>query len=154
MKRNQEQRGKKKYLFIQDALRAQNNKDKWYIDNGCSSHVTRDRTKFITLKKNEGNVNFGDNGVSKIVGKGTLSLDNGRAKVEKVMCVENLKHNILSVIQMCDQGHTLTFDSQACEIRKQNSGKLIAKAIKTSNNVYILDEIDGKKCFMGKTDES
>jgi hypothetical protein len=29
-----------------------------------------------------------------------------------------MKHNILSVIQMCDQGHKLTFDSEKCEIRK------------------------------------
>jgi hypothetical protein len=79
------------------------------------------------LKKNEGNVTFGDNGTSKIVGKGTLSLDNGRDKVEKVLCVEDLKHNILSVSQMCDQGHTLTFDSQECKIKKENSGKLVAK---------------------------
>jgi hypothetical protein len=30
-----------------------------------------------------------------------------------------MKHNILSVIQMCDQGHKVTFDSQMCEIRKE-----------------------------------
>jgi predicted RNase H-related nuclease YkuK (DUF458 family) len=84
-------------LFVQDALHAQNNREKWYIDIGCSSHMTRDRTKFITLKKNEGNASFGDNGSSNIVGKGTLSLENVRAKVEKFMCVEYLKHNILSV---------------------------------------------------------
>jgi hypothetical protein len=76
----------------------------WYIDSGCSSHMTKDRTKFITLKKNEDSVTFGDNDSSKIVGKCNLSLDNGRDKVEKVMCVEYLKHNILSVSQMCDQG--------------------------------------------------
>jgi predicted RNase H-related nuclease YkuK (DUF458 family) len=84
-------------LFVQAALHAKNNRDKWYIDIGCSSHMTRDRTKFITLKKNEGSVTFGDNGSSKIVGKGTLNLDNVRAKVEKVLCVEYLKNNILSV---------------------------------------------------------
>jgi hypothetical protein len=88
-------------LFVQATLHAQKNKDKWVIHNGFSSHMIGDRTKFITLNKNEGNINFGDNGWSKIVGKGTLILDNGKAKVEKVMCVEYLKHNILSVNQMC-----------------------------------------------------
>jgi hypothetical protein len=55
---------------------------------------------------------------------------------------------------MCDQGDTLTFDSRECEIRKENSDKLVAKAIRTPNNVYILDEINGEKCFMGQIDES
>jgi hypothetical protein len=93
--------------------------------------MTRDRSKFITLKKNEDNVTFGDNGSSKIVGKGTLSLDNGKDKVEKVQCVENLKNNLLSVSQMCDQGHNLIFNSRECEIRQSNSSMLVAKAIRT-----------------------
>jgi hypothetical protein len=85
-----------------------------------------DRTKFITLKKNEGSVTFGDNVLQMIIGKGTLSLDNGRYKVEKVPCVEELKKNLLSVSYMCDQGHTHTFDSQECKIREEDSGKLVA----------------------------
>jgi hypothetical protein len=33
--------------------------------------------------------------------------------------------------------------------RKIQDCKLVARAIKTPNNVYILDEISGEKCFMG-----
>jgi len=84
-------------MSVQVSLHAQKSKYKWDIDSGCSSHMIGHRTNFITLKKNEGNVTFGDNGRSKIIWKGTLSLDNGWDKVEKVLCVENLKHNILSV---------------------------------------------------------
>jgi hypothetical protein len=61
------------------------------------------------------------------------------------MRVEKLKHNVIRVRQMCDQGHNLTFDSQECEIRKENSGNLVAKAIETPNNIYILDENNGEK---------
>jgi hypothetical protein len=42
-----------------------------------------------------------------------------------------MKHNLISVIQMCDQGHKVTFDSQKCEIRKEGSGKLIATVART-----------------------
>jgi hypothetical protein len=31
---------------------------------------------------------------------------------------------------------------------------MVAKEIRTPNNIYILDEINGEKCFMGKIDES
>jgi hypothetical protein len=55
---------------------------------------------------------------------------------------------------MCDQGHNLTFNSRECDIRKANSGKLVSKAILTPNNVYILNEINGEKCFMEQIDES
>jgi hypothetical protein len=50
------------------------------------------------LNKNEVSVTFGDNGCSRIIGKGTLNTENGRAKVEKVLCVKDLKNNLLSVI--------------------------------------------------------
>jgi hypothetical protein len=63
------------------------------------------------LKKHEGNVTFGDNGRSNIVGKGTLNLDNKKSKIEKVMFVEYIKHNILIVIYMCDQRHNIIFNS-------------------------------------------
>jgi hypothetical protein len=156
MEINQEQgeQKKEKSVFAQVSLCAQNNRDKWYIDNGCSSHMTGDKKKLITLKKNEGIVTFQDNDTSNIVGKYTLSLDNGRDKLEKVLSIEDLKHTLLSVSHMCDQGHTLTFDSQACKIRNPNSSKLVAKAIRTQNDVYILDEFNREKSFMGKIDES
>jgi hypothetical protein len=65
-----------------------------------------------------------------------------------------MKHNILSVSQMCDQGHKVTFDSQKCEIRKEDSGKLVATATRTSSNIYVLSEIGNEECCLGKEDES
>jgi hypothetical protein len=65
-----------------------------------------------------------------------------------------MKHNILSVIQMCDQGHKVTFNSQKCEIRKEGSWKLVATAARTSSNIYVLSEIGNEKCCLGKEDES
>jgi hypothetical protein len=65
-----------------------------------------------------------------------------------------MKHNLLSVIQMCEQGHKVTFDSQTCEIRKEGSGKLIATTARTSRNIYVLSETGNEKCCLGKEDES
>ena len=50
--------------------------------------------------------------------KGTFWIGNKNEKAENVLLVEDMKHNLLSVSQMCDQGHKVTFDSQKCEIRK------------------------------------
>ena len=65
-----------------------------------------------------------------------------------------MKHNLLSVIQMCDQVHKVTFDSKKCEIRKEGSGKLVATTARTSSNIYVLREIGNEKCCLGKEDES
>jgi hypothetical protein len=65
-----------------------------------------------------------------------------------------MKHNLLSVIQMCDHGHKFTFDSQKCEIRKEGLRKLVTIAARTSSNIYVLRKIENEKCCLGKEDES
>jgi len=41
-------------------------KDLWYLDSGCSWHMTEDKTKFAKLKlKEEGFVTYGDNNKEK-----------------------------------------------------------------------------------------
>jgi hypothetical protein len=117
--------------------------------------MTGDRDKFLTLRKErDGSVFFGNDDSSKIIGKGTIRIGNKNEKAENVLLVEDMKHNILSVSQMYDQGHKVTFDSQKCEIRKEGSGKLVAIAARTSSNIYVLSEIGNEKCCLGKEDES
>jgi hypothetical protein len=117
--------------------------------------MTGDRDKFLTLQEEkDGSVSFGNDDSSKIIGKGTVWIRNKNEKEENVLLVEYMKHNHLSVSQMCDQGHKDTFDSQKCEIRKESSGKLVATAARTSSNIYVLSEIGNEKCCLGKEDES
>jgi hypothetical protein len=85
--------------------------DEWFIDSGFSSHMTKDQRKFVSLKKKSGNVAFGDDSSTKILGKGIVKLGSENVKVGKVLLVEYLKHNLLSVSKICDEGYTLTFDS-------------------------------------------
>ena len=54
------------------------------------------------------------------------------------MLVERLAYNLLSISQLCDKGHKVTFDSQACTIFEPNYEfiKFIEKRI---NNMYVVD---------------
>ena len=87
---------------------------------------------------------FRNDDSSKIIGKGTVRIGNKNIKAANVLPVGDMKHNLLSVRQMCDQGHKVTFDSQKCEIRKEGLGKLIATVARTSSNIYVLSEIEMK----------
>ena len=77
------------------ALKVQENEDLWYVDSGCSKHMTGNKDKFESLKKQKGKVTFGDNASGNILGKGTVSL--GKDKAKNVLLVENLKPSLLSV---------------------------------------------------------
>jgi hypothetical protein len=86
-----------------------------YVESGCSKHMTSDRNRFLTLKKErDGSVSFGNNHSSKIIGRGKINLGRKNFMAVNVLLVEDMKHNLLSVSKMCDQGHTLQFDSKKC----------------------------------------
>jgi len=64
-----------------DAIYCVNKKDPWYIDSGCSKHMSRDKEKFVSLTKHKsGNVTFENDAPGKIRGKGMVSLSNGKGK--------------------------------------------------------------------------
>ncbi|XP_061336494.1 uncharacterized protein LOC133283631 [Gastrolobium bilobum] len=68
---------------------------KWYLDSGCSSHMTGDVTKFQSLtKKEHGHVSYGDNNKGKIVGIGKVG-NSSSVSIENVLLVEGLRHNLL-----------------------------------------------------------
>jgi hypothetical protein len=55
------------------SLQAKQKKCDWYVDSGCSKHMTSDRDKFLTLRKErDGSVSFENDDSTKIIGKGTV----------------------------------------------------------------------------------
>jgi hypothetical protein len=125
----------------------------WYIDSGCSKHMTGDKGKFLSPSESKsGTVTFGNNAPGKIKGKGMVSLSNGKGKAQDVLLVVGLKHNLLSVSQMCDRGCEVLFTSKDCKIKSVNSRQVVAKGIRTENNVYVLKE-NREECHLRKHDE-
>jgi len=115
--------------------------------------MTGDRKKFVSLKeKKDGTVPFGNDGFSNVIGSGTISLRSKDSLAKNVLLVENMNHNMLSVGQMCDQGHIILFNSTNCEIRKGKYGKIVATASRAPNDIYVLDEAT-KACLLAKEDE-
>ncbi|KAH0672766.1 hypothetical protein KY284_023853 [Solanum tuberosum] len=88
----------------------------WELDSGCSRHMCRKKENFKTIKKiDEGFVIFGDNAKGEVTGVGTITLSSSCDLVE-VYLVEGLKHNLLSINQLCDVGFQLTFNTTICII--------------------------------------
>jgi hypothetical protein len=79
-------------------LQSKKNKCGWYVENGCSKHMTGDKHRFLTLiKERDGSVTFKNYDSNKIIGKGTIRIGNNNTKEENVLLVEDMKHNLLSV---------------------------------------------------------
>ena len=75
--------------------------------------MTSDRNKLLSYNalEKEKNVTFGNDSPAIIKGKGYVFLKE-KVKDNNVMYVDGLKHNLLSVSQMCDQGNEAIFSSK------------------------------------------
>jgi len=125
--------------------------NKWYMDSGCSRHMTSDKDLFLNLApKDEKSVTFGDNAKDKVVGIGTVGQLHSTT-IRNVLLAKGLKHNLLSIIQFCDDGYEVIFRQRHCLII-DNFNSIIICANK-QGNVYIANiEKINAKCFMVKNE--
>nr|XP_010322041.1 uncharacterized protein LOC104647894 [Solanum lycopersicum] len=81
----------------------------WYMDSGCSKHMTGDVKNFLSLKTLQGGgVSFGDGKKGYILGVGKVgrSLEDS---IDNVYHVDGLKYSLLSVSQIYDKGNEVKF---------------------------------------------
>ena len=114
----------------------------WYLDSGCSRHMTGDRSLFKVFEsKNGGNVTFGDESKSQIKGKGIISLPR-LPNILNVLYVEGLKVNLLSISQICDQDFMVLFSKGKCLVMNKYRKKLIS-GVRTLDNYYgLVSDVD------------
>jgi len=98
------------------ALQAEH-KVNWAVDSGCSKHMIGRKQIFVELDEGkEGTVTFGNDQSARIVGRGTICLNNRKIMAKNVLLVEEMEHNLLSVSQTCDKGNLIIFYSKGCQI--------------------------------------
>ncbi|GJV83904.1 putative ribonuclease H-like domain-containing protein [Tanacetum coccineum] len=86
--------------------------DKGYWDSGCSRHMTGNISYLSEYEPYDGGyVSFGHGG-GKITGKGTIKT--GKLEFENVYFVKELKYNLFSVSQICDNKNSVLFTDSEC----------------------------------------
>ena len=80
----------------------------------------REIHSYNSLEK-EKNVSFGNDTPAFITGKASVFLKE-KVKAINVMYVDGLKHNLLIVSQMCDQGNEVVFRSNGCIVHELDTG--------------------------------
>nr|GFA43757.1 integrase, catalytic region, zinc finger, CCHC-type, peptidase aspartic, catalytic [Tanacetum cinerariifolium] len=102
----------------------------WYLDSGCSRHMTDDRSKLINyVEKFIGTVRFKNDQFAKIVGYGDYKL--GNTIISRVYYVEGLNHNLFPVGQFCDEGLEVTFKQHTCYIRNMDKVRFLGTKVET-----------------------
>ena len=86
------------------------------------------KSKFLSPSESKSrNVTFGNDAPGKIKGKGRVGLSNDKGKAQDVLFVDGMKHNLLSVSQVCDRGCEVVFTYRDCKIKYVHSVQLVAE---------------------------
>ena len=92
-----------------------------------------DESKFSFLTRRKGGyVTFGDNGKGRIIGHGSIG-NNSSSLIENILLVDGLKHNLLSISQLCDKCFKVVFESSHCIIKGSQNEKIIFIGHKNEN---------------------
>ena len=107
----------------------------WYLDSGCSRHMTGNKGLFKTLFEGKiRTVTFGDGSKSIIIGIGTVDIP-GLPVFEDIWYVDGLKANLLSISQIYDNGLNVLFTKYECEIL-DGGGDCMCVGVRIANNCY------------------
>ncbi|WVZ08779.1 hypothetical protein V8G54_022125 [Vigna mungo] len=99
----------------------------WYVDSGCSNHMTYNRSWLTNLDESKkSKVRVTDNSTLKVEGIGSVKIKRKsglHATLENVLLVPEMKCNLLSVGQLTKNGYTVIMGSNT-QMEVYDQGKL------------------------------
>ncbi|GKB48586.1 RNA-directed DNA polymerase, eukaryota [Tanacetum coccineum] len=114
----------------------------WYLDSGCSKHMTGDRSRLRNfVKKFIGTVRFGNDHFGAIMGYEDYVI--GESVISRVYYVEGLGHNLFFVGQFCDSNLKVAFRKHSCYVRDTDGVELIKGS--RGSNLYTISIEDMMK---------
>lgn len=127
------------------------NKGCWYIDSGCSSHMTSDRKFFYKLDESVRiDVVLADGSVTKSrgIGEGTVKCIDGDGNVKEVtfkdvLYIPTLDSGLVSVSKLTQKGFEVRFIASSCNI--VNATGTVEASGELNGNMFVLKTADEAK---------
>ena len=118
-------------------ITAQGAKRRWYLDSDCLRHMMDDKEQFVTLETKGGIVTFRENDKGHIIRFGKIQITPS-IFFENVLDVKGLKHNLISISQLCDKCYKVSFESLVCIITNPIDDSIVFISHRQSN-IYMID---------------
>ena len=127
------------------------------MDNGCTNHMTSDRSLLmdsILSPSNKSHITFAVTGKSKVLGLGRVAISKDR-HMDKVMFVESLGFNLMVVSMLCDLNMIVIFGKYRCLVLMEPDKSLVFEGYQ-KDDLYMVDFSLGPQlavCLLAKASE-
>lgn len=148
-------------LMTQSEAQETARKTSWFLDSGCSNHMSGNCDLFSTMdEKFRHSVKLGNNKKMEVVGKGNVKivLRNTAYTICDVFHIPELKNNLLSLGQLQENNISIIIQKGMCKIYHDERG-LLAESKMSINRLFILidqtsdAERSKQRCFQTVTEE-
>ena len=129
----------------------------WIMDSGCTNHMTGDRSLLMdsTLRPStKSHITFADTRKSEVLGLGRVAISKDQ-HMNKVMLLESLGYNLMSVSMLCDLNMIVIFGKYRCLVLMECDKSLVFEGY-PKDNLYMLDFSAGPQltvCLLEKASE-
>ena len=140
-------------LMVTTTAGSANSQEKsWYLDSGCSNHMTCHREwliNFDTEKKSK--VRFADDSTLKVEGAGDVVIlrkDGSKAMIANVLFVPEMKCNLLSIGQLVQKGFTVVMGNyDKVELFDVNKNLILRSKISKNRTFQVNMKVVDAQCL-------
>ncbi|KHN24596.1 hypothetical protein glysoja_046778, partial [Glycine soja] len=101
-------------------IKEEDDDDQWYLDTGCSNHMSGKKTWFCELDESvTRKIRFADDSVVNAEGIGKIKIQSKDGKdsfISDVLYVPNMKSNLISIGQLLEKGYTMRMEDKILRI--------------------------------------
>src|SRR3954471_7532295 len=108
----------------------------WTVTN----HMTGDKKLYTEEKLTQSSqkyITFSDNNKGKVVGLGKVAISKDK-HINKVMLVQSLGYNLMSISKLCDMGMLVLFSASRCVVFSQDDYSFVFEGYR-KGDIYIVD---------------
>jgi hypothetical protein len=126
------------------------------LDIGCTNHLTGEIMMFKSFEKNDCEsdcIMIGDNSQGQVHGFGKIAITI-KYSISKVLLVELLDYNLLSVSQFCEMCYNYLFTDKDVTVSRRSDGYFAFKGVLRGKLYlvdFILEKVELDRCLIAKT---
>jgi len=120
--------------------------DTWYMDSGCTSHLTNNENNLKNVRQSKNQIHTAlesqtqDCTVQGETIVNSINKNEPLFKLNNCIHVPKLRRNLISVGKICDSGHQVTFSKDNVKIINSNTGKIILNGKRDDTGLYAIGE--------------
>ena len=128
-------------LLMMNDMKGSGGSEIWYLDSGCSNHMTSHREWLIHFDKSrKSQIRFADNRIIQAEGTGDILIrrkDGNKAMIKDVLYVPAMKSNLISIGQLIEKSFSMNLHQGILELYDPKHRKVLKTPLSANRTFQV-----------------